>query len=68
MKSWPKIDGALADYDKALSLEPKLAGSLWGRGVVRQKKGDSAGAEADFAAARAIKADMADEWARYDVK
>ena len=59
---------ALADYDRALSLSPKLAGSLWGRGVGKQKKGDSAGAEADFAAAKAIKADIADEWARYDVR
>ena len=62
------LDKALADYEAALKLNPKLAGSLYGRGVVKQKKGDAAGAEADMAAAKAIRANIADQWANYGVK
>ena len=47
--------------DAALKLNPKLAGSLYGRGVVKQKKGDSAGAEADMTAAKAIRANVAEQ-------
>src|SRR5262249_24877009 len=39
-----------------------------GRGVARQKKGDTAGAEADIAAAAAIRANVAASFVRYGVK
>src|SRR2546423_417950 len=51
-------DGAIADYNAALRLDPKLASSLYGRGFVRLKTGDRGG-NADIAAAKAIKADIA---------
>jgi hypothetical protein len=50
-----------------LKLNPKFAGSLYGRGVVKRKKGDIAGGEADIAAATAIRTDLAQKWSNYGV-
>jgi tetratricopeptide (TPR) repeat protein len=54
-------DRAIAGYDAALTLAPKNASALFGRGMARQVKGDNAGADADFAAARAIRPNIGDE-------
>jgi membrane associated rhomboid family serine protease len=62
-----QLDDAVADYDEALKLNPKQAGSLYGRGLAKLKKGDAAGGEADIAAAKAIHADIAEQFARYGV-
>jgi tetratricopeptide (TPR) repeat protein len=62
-----RLDDGLADYDEALKLNPKQASSLYGRGLAKLKKGDAAGGEADIAAAKAIQADIAEEFARYGV-
>lgn len=45
---------AIADYDAALKLQPKLAPSLYARGLARQVSGDKAGGVADIQAATAI--------------
>ena len=60
-----RFDEAIADYDAALKINPRLAGGLYGRGLAKRKKGDQAGGDADVAAARAIQADIADEYAKY---
>jgi membrane associated rhomboid family serine protease len=62
-----QLNDAVADYDEALKLNPKQAGSLYGRGLAKLTKGDRAGGEADIAAAKAIQADIAEEFARYGV-
>jgi len=62
-----QLDDAVADYDEALRRNPKQAGSLYGRGLAKLKKGDAVGGEADIATARAIQADIAEEFARYGV-
>ena len=49
-----RLDEAIKRYDKALELAPKLAGSLYGRGLAKIKAGDKAGGDADIAAAKAI--------------
>jgi tetratricopeptide (TPR) repeat protein len=59
-------DLAIDDYSSALRLDPKLASSLYGRGVAKRKKGDPTG-DADVAAARKIKANIGDEYVRYGV-
>jgi hypothetical protein len=59
---------ALADFDAAHARLPKMASALYGRGLARQKQGDTAAGEADIAAVRALKADIADDYARYGVK
>jgi tetratricopeptide (TPR) repeat protein len=61
-------DSAINDYNAALKLDPKLAGALYGRGVAKQKKGDRTGSAADIAAAKAIQANIAEEFAKYGVR
>ena len=62
-----QFDKALADYDAAFSLTkiPDHADWLYGRGVTKLRKGDTAGGNADIARAKAIKADIAEEYAKY---
>ncbi len=62
-----RLNDAIADYDAALKINPKLPGALYGRGLAKQKTGDQAGGDADIAAAKAIKATIADEFAKYGV-
>jgi tetratricopeptide (TPR) repeat protein/predicted aspartyl protease len=61
-------DKAIGDYDAALRLNPKIAWSLYGRGIAKVRKGDVAGGQADIAAAAALDADIAEDAARYDIK
>lgn len=62
------LDKAMADYDDALKLDPKFVGSLYGRGLAKIKLGDKVGGDADIAAAIAIKAGIAEEYAKLGVK
>ena len=50
-----------------MAKDPKDADSLYGRGLAKLKSGDKAGGEADIAAAKAIKPDIADVYAGYGV-
>jgi tetratricopeptide (TPR) repeat protein len=63
-----KFDEAIADYNAALKSNPKLASALYGRGLAKQKKGDSAGGQVDMATANLVQSDIADEFAGYGVK
>jgi tetratricopeptide (TPR) repeat protein len=47
-------DKALADYDRALKLQPENALALYGRGVVRSKQGQGQTGQADIEAARKL--------------
>lgn len=58
-----RLDPAIADFDAALKQDPKLVGSLYGRGLAKLRKRD-AGGNADIEAAKAIKPDIAEEFAR----
>jgi tetratricopeptide (TPR) repeat protein len=55
-----RFDEAIADYDAELKINAERPASLYGRGVARRKKGDVAGGDADIAAAKALKGDVAD--------
>jgi tetratricopeptide (TPR) repeat protein len=57
-------DAAVSDYDAALQVEPTLPFALYGRGLARLRNEDPAG-EADITAAKALQADIAEEYARY---
>lgn len=59
---------AIASYDASLQAKPNVARPLYGRGLAKLKKGDVAGGNADIAAAKAIKPDVADEVARLKVR
>ena len=62
-----QFDGAIADYNAVLRQDAKNAHALYGRGTAELKKHDARG-NADVAAAKAIKPDIAEEFARYGVK
>lgn len=61
-----ELDTALGYYRLALNRNPKSAMALYGRGVARLRQGD-AGGEADLAAAKALKADVVEEFAKYGI-
>ena len=65
-----QFDKALADYDTAFALTKSSdhADWLYVRGMAKLKKGDIAGGNADIASAKAGKADIAEEYAKYGVK
>ena len=63
-----EIDQSIRDYDAAVALNPGSAVALYGRGLAKQKKGDRAGADADLAAAKAIRSDVADEFAKFGLE
>ena len=55
---------AITDYDAALKEAPRDPWSLYGRGMAKLRLGDSAGAQADIAAAKEIE-DVSAEFAAY---
>jgi tetratricopeptide (TPR) repeat protein len=61
------FDAAVSDYEAALRRNPQLAGALYGRGMAKLWNADSTG-EADIAAAKALKSDIAEEYARYGMR
>jgi tetratricopeptide (TPR) repeat protein len=63
-----QIERAISDYDAALKQKPKFAEALYGRGLAKLKKGDAAGGNADLAAAKALQANIAEEFVRFGIK
>ena len=59
---------AINDYDARLQLDLKNANSLYGRGLAHLMLGNNDQGNQDIAAAKAIKPNIADEFARYGVK
>jgi tetratricopeptide (TPR) repeat protein len=63
-----RMEAAIADYDAALRIDPKLALALYGRGLAKIKRGQTAFGDADIAAAKAARPDVVEEFARYGVR
>jgi tetratricopeptide (TPR) repeat protein len=63
-----KWDRAIDDYGSALQLDPKLAGSLYGRGLAKLKTGDTTGGNTDISAAKEIESNIVEQFARYGVQ
>ena len=61
-------DSAIDDYSSALRFDPKLASSLYGRGLANLKKGDTSEGNSDIAAAKAIEANIVGDFLRYGVR
>lgn len=59
---------AIDDYSTALRLDPTLTSALYGRGLARLRTGDTAGSDADIAAARALAAGLEEDFSRYGVR
>ena len=63
-----QFNNSIADYDAAIALDPRQAESYFGRGVAKLKVGNLAGGNADITRAKAIQADIAEEFAKYGVR
>ena len=61
-------DRAIADFDAALAMQPRLAWSLYGRALAERHKGLAERSDRDMAAAVAVVGDIAERAARYGVK
>jgi tetratricopeptide (TPR) repeat protein len=61
-------NGAIADYDAALRINPKQASSLYGRGMAKLRTGRAADGQRDIAAAKALQANIADEFATLGIR
>jgi hypothetical protein len=62
------VKDAIIDYDTALGINPNQASSLYGRGLAKRRKGDSAGGDRDIDAAKDIQSDIVDEFFWYAVR
>jgi Flp pilus assembly protein TadD len=61
-----QLEQAIVDFDSALKFNPKVPGSLFGRGMAKLARGDSAGA-ADIEAAKSLKPNIAEIFAKSGV-
>lgn len=61
-------DAAIADYDFALRIDPKLASALYGRGLAKLRRGKTSSGQEDIAAAKVLRNDIAEEFARHGVR
>jgi tetratricopeptide (TPR) repeat protein len=61
-------DAAIVDYNAALRIDPTLANALYGRGLAKRRRGETSSGEEDIAAAKALRIDIAEEFARYGVQ
>jgi tetratricopeptide (TPR) repeat protein len=48
------FDHAIADFNAAIGLDPRLAFAYFSRGLARRAQGDAAGAAADIAKAKEL--------------
>jgi len=62
-----KLDPSIDAYNAALAQNPQLPSSLFMRGVVRLRQGDAAGGQADLASARALDANIDQQFSGYGV-
>jgi len=59
-----QFDTAIADYDSALRFEPKLRARCMDAGLLKLKKGDRVGGDADISAAMKIQAKIGADFTR----
>ena len=62
-----QVDRAIADFDAALKIDPEKEEALYGRGLAKAKNGNQVAGDADMAAATAIRADIAKDFANYGI-
>jgi tetratricopeptide (TPR) repeat protein len=58
---------SISDYNAALAIDPKMASSLYGRGMAERLQGNQAASGADIAAAEAILPGIAGQFAQWGV-
>jgi tetratricopeptide (TPR) repeat protein len=62
------LEEAIADYDAALRINPKLPLALFGRGMANLMNGNATASIASIEAAKLLKPSIAEEFAHYGVK
>jgi tetratricopeptide (TPR) repeat protein len=65
---WNRPDNALAHFNLALSIREDLPWALYGRGIVRLRRGDAARAGVDIRAARALDPKVTEDLARFGIR
>lgn len=63
-----RMEEALADLNAALDIARGMSASLYLRGVIRKRTGDTAAGDADLAAARMASPDIDKDYARWGIK
>jgi tetratricopeptide (TPR) repeat protein len=63
-----EFDKAMDDYDAALRMNPKNAWSLYGRGIIRLRKGADDAANADITAAKAVRPSIVADAKRHGIE
>jgi tetratricopeptide (TPR) repeat protein len=61
------LDEALADLEISLKASPKRAQALYLRGLIKLRRGEQVSGNADIAAAKSIRAEIAEDFARMGV-
>ena len=59
---------AIADFDAALKINPRLTSSLYGRGLAKKRNGAVAEGDLDIANAKAMDPNIVKEFADYGVQ
>jgi hypothetical protein len=62
------VKNAIADFDAALRINPRLTSSLYGRGVAKQRNGSAQEGALDIANAKAMDPNIVQEFASYGVR
>lgn len=62
-----EYDASIADFNAALKIDPKNAGSLYGRGIDKLRKQDLSGGQADIAQATALWPKVAEAFGRHGI-
>ena len=63
-----RFEESIAEYDRALTIDPTLSASLYGRGIAKHRKGDKSGGDADIEVALKAYPELADEFEEYGVQ
>ena len=61
-------DAAISDYDAVLKSVPRFSGLALRPRHREAEEGDAAGGDADLSRAKALRAEIVDEFARYGIK
>ena len=63
-----RMADALADLNAALEIDPSHTSSIYMRGVIRRRQGDTRQGDADLAAARLMSPQIDEDYSRYGIK
>ena len=65
---WNQPEKALADFNQALTIRHDVPWALFGRGILRSRRGDPQRAAADIRAAQALDPKVGEQFARFGIR